>query len=82
MNERQRYLEAALGYLGLGMHLDAWGELESLPPELRADDVVLEFRISGIGPRSRRNAPFLRAKCYTAWTDPARPLLRGSEALA
>jgi uncharacterized protein HemY len=27
------------------MHQDAWNELESLPPELRADDGVLELRI-------------------------------------
>ena len=26
--------------------------------------------IFGVGPRSRTNAPFLMAKCYTAGTDP------------
>lgn len=46
MNDLRRNLEAALGYLALGMHQDAWDELESLPPELRADDHVLDLRIS------------------------------------
>ena len=45
MNVLARNLEAALGYLDLGMHQDAWDELENLPPELRADDRVLELRI-------------------------------------
>ena len=45
MNDLQRHLEAALGYLALGMHQDAWDELESLPPAIRADDTVLELRI-------------------------------------
>jgi Flp pilus assembly protein TadD len=45
MNDAPRHLEAALGYLALGMHQDAWDELESLPPKLRADDSVLELRI-------------------------------------
>lgn len=45
MNAISRNLEAALGYLALGMHQDAWDELESLPPELRTDDGVLELRI-------------------------------------
>ena len=45
MNDLQQNLEASLGYLTLGMHQDAWNELESLPPELRADDGVLELRI-------------------------------------
>lgn len=38
MNCLPKHLEPALGYLSLGMHQDAWDELESLPPELRADD--------------------------------------------
>jgi Flp pilus assembly protein TadD len=46
MNSRHKHLEPALGYLALGMHQDAWDELESLQPELRADDRVLEIRIS------------------------------------
>ncbi len=45
MNDLERNLEASLGYLTLGMHQDAWNELENLPPELRADDGVLELRI-------------------------------------
>jgi predicted Zn-dependent protease len=45
MNEASRHLEAAHGYLILGMHQDAWDELENLSPELRADDAVLELRI-------------------------------------
>jgi hypothetical protein len=46
MDELKRHLEAALGYLDLGMHQDAWNELERLPPELRANDLVLDLRIS------------------------------------
>jgi len=41
----QRALTAAHGYLDLGMHQEAWDELEALPPELRAEDAVLELRI-------------------------------------
>lgn len=39
-------LEAALGYLALGMHEDAWEELEALPPEAKANDGVFDLRIS------------------------------------
>lgn len=46
MNDLPRHLEAALGYLALGMHQDAWDELECLPPEQRANDGVSELRIS------------------------------------
>ena len=46
MNVLPRHLEAALGYVALGMHQDAWDELECLPPEVRADDHVLDLRIS------------------------------------
>jgi len=46
MNTPIQHLQAALGYLELGMHHDAWDELEALPPELRADDTVSELRIS------------------------------------
>jgi tetratricopeptide (TPR) repeat protein len=46
MNVLPRHLEAALGYLALGMHQDAWDELECLPPEQRANDGVSELRIS------------------------------------
>ena len=45
MNDLQRNLDAAVGYLALGMHQDAWDELECLPPELRANESVLEIRI-------------------------------------
>lgn len=38
-------LDSALGYLSLGMFEDAWEELESLSPELRAADEVLELRL-------------------------------------
>jgi lipopolysaccharide biosynthesis regulator YciM len=44
--ETNRHLLAAQGYIELGMLEDAWDELESLPPELRAHDVVLELRIA------------------------------------
>jgi tetratricopeptide (TPR) repeat protein len=45
MNVSPRHLDATLGYLALGMHQDAWNELESLPPELRANVGVIELRI-------------------------------------
>lgn len=45
MNDAIRNLEAAWGYLVLGMHQDALDELESLPLDLPADDHVLELRI-------------------------------------
>jgi tetratricopeptide (TPR) repeat protein len=45
MNVSPRHLDTTLGYLALGMHQDAWDELESLPPELRADVGVIELRI-------------------------------------
>ena len=41
MNEIIRHLEACSGYITLGMYEDAWNELESLPPEHRANvDVI------------------------------------------
>lgn len=45
MSVLERHLEASRGYLGLGMHQDAWDELESLPPDLRVDVGVVELRI-------------------------------------
>ncbi len=45
MTGLERCLEATVGYIALGMHEDAWDELENLPPEFRADDVVLALRI-------------------------------------
>lgn len=39
-------MEPVVGYLALGMHQEAWDELENLPPELRIHDDVLELRIS------------------------------------
>jgi predicted Zn-dependent protease len=45
MNNPTRHLDTTLGYLALGMNQDAWDELESLPPELRADVSVIELRI-------------------------------------
>jgi len=38
-------MESTLGYLSLGMHQDAWDELEMLPPALCAREEVLEIRI-------------------------------------
>ena len=38
-------LQPALGYLQLGMFVEANDELEELPPELRADDAVLGLRL-------------------------------------
>ena len=38
-------LEAAQGYLALGMHLDAWDVLESIPAEQRALPEVLKIRV-------------------------------------
>jgi len=42
MSELERAIQAATGYIGLGMLDDAWEELESLPPELRAHDAVMK----------------------------------------
>lgn len=38
-------LEAAAGYLSLGLPRDAWSELDSLPPALRSVDSAIELRI-------------------------------------
>jgi hypothetical protein len=38
-------LEAAHGYLGLGMPLEAWNELEAVEPSLRASREVLVMRV-------------------------------------
>jgi tetratricopeptide (TPR) repeat protein len=46
MTNLERSLLAVSGYLTLGMHQDAWDELEDLPPGQRTDDRVLEFRIA------------------------------------
>ncbi len=45
MFELKRRVDAATGYLMLGMIQDAWDELEALPPELRTRDEVLATRI-------------------------------------
>ena len=45
MNEIIRHLEACSGYITLGMYEDAWNELESLPPEHRANVDVIELRL-------------------------------------
>jgi Flp pilus assembly protein TadD len=38
-------LEAAQGYLALGMHIDAWGELENIPAQHQALPEVLKIRV-------------------------------------
>lgn len=38
-------LQAACGYLGLGMPLDAWNELEEIEPSLRATREALLMRV-------------------------------------
>ena len=40
-----KHLNAATGYLGLGMPLDAWNELEEIDPDKRALPEVLNVRI-------------------------------------
>lgn len=40
-----RHLEAAQGYLGLNMPLDAWNELEEIEPALRATREVMAMRV-------------------------------------
>lgn len=45
MNIPTDHLDTTLGYLALGMYQDAWDELESLPPEAKADVGVIELRI-------------------------------------
>ncbi len=44
-NQSEKIMDAARGFISLGMHQDAWNELESLPPEESALDGVLEMRI-------------------------------------
>jgi hypothetical protein len=41
----QRHFDSAEGWLGLGDHLAANGELEQITPEFRADPRVLEVRL-------------------------------------
>ncbi len=43
--ELKKGLEAAVGYLSLGLLEEAWDELDSLRPALRADNAVIELRI-------------------------------------
>lgn len=43
--ENQHHLEAASGYIELGMHMDANEELEQVSPELRSLPQVLVFRL-------------------------------------
>lgn len=45
MSELEQRLQPAFGYLKLGMHQDAWDELDALPPGMRAMDEVMEIRI-------------------------------------
>lgn len=44
MDDGQRILDAALGYLHLGMPEDAGEELDNLPPSRRQDPIVLRIR--------------------------------------
>src|SRR5690242_2587376 len=44
-DEDQHHLEAASGYIELGLHLDANAELEKITPELRVLPQVLAFRL-------------------------------------
>jgi len=44
MEGYERHLEAALGYLHLGMPQDAHEELEAIPPERKAEPIVLRAR--------------------------------------
>lgn len=46
MTSSEQRLQAAQGYIQLGMFQDAWDELEALPPEFMADDMVSELRVS------------------------------------
>jgi predicted Zn-dependent protease len=43
--ELEKGLEATRGYLTLDLLEDAWIELDSIPPELRAHEAVIELRI-------------------------------------
>jgi len=40
-----KHLNAATGYLGLGMHMEAWNELEEIDPEKRTLSEVLNVRV-------------------------------------
>ena len=44
-DELRRRVRAATGFNDLGLHQEAWDELEALPPELRACDTVLNMRV-------------------------------------
>ena len=44
MTDLKRTLDAAAGYLTLGLIDDAWQELEALSPEMERDPAVLELR--------------------------------------
>jgi Tfp pilus assembly protein PilF len=44
MEGYERHLEAALGYLHLGMPMDAHEELDAIPPERKAEPLVLRAR--------------------------------------
>jgi len=41
----KRHLNAALGYLGLGMPMDAWNELEEVDPQHRAHPECHKVRV-------------------------------------
>lgn len=45
MDDFKRRLDAAEGYLALGMPLDAWAETEAIEPERRADSMVCILRV-------------------------------------
>lgn len=45
MTATVRHLKAAVGYLGLGMPMDAWNELEQIDPEQRSRLDVLNVRL-------------------------------------
>ncbi len=45
MSPDEHAISAVVGYISLGMFEDAWQELESLPPEQRADGDVISLRI-------------------------------------
>lgn len=56
MTDLKRTLDAAAGYLTLGLIDEAWEELESLPPELEREHPVLELRCEIYQRRGRWNS--------------------------
>jgi uncharacterized protein HemY len=82
-----RTLLAAHGYWELGMHQDAWDELEILPPEERAAPEVLLLRLQILQgtkrwePAAELAEPLAKKGCHgpDVYIIAVRGLLRGAD---